>query len=152
MNNNLKIALTCSLLLIMFSCQKSKHADDLVIDDEVFESEEFVDHHNAMNSLDYMGIYKGTLPCADCEGIETIIELGSGNSYVKKVIYLGKDDQKVTESSGTFTWNDEGNTITLNEDDEPNKYFVGENVLFHLDMDGNRIEGDLAENYKLKKE
>ncbi|GAL66222.1 META domain-containing protein [Jejuia pallidilutea] len=30
-------------------------------------------------------------------------------------------------------------------------YKVGENILFHLDKEGNRIEGDLAERYTLKK-
>ena len=152
MVKNLKIALSLSFLVALASCQKSNQSDDLVVDDEVFETEEFVDHHTALNSLDYMGIYKGVLPCADCEGIQTTVELGSGNSYTKKVIYLGKDDQEVFESAGTFTWNDAGNTITLNEEDEPNQYFVGENVLFHLDMEGNRIEGELAEKYQLNKE
>ncbi|MCH7415403.1 copper resistance protein NlpE [Belliella sp. R4-6] len=152
MFKNLKIALSLSFLIVMASCQKSNQSDDLVVDDEVFESEEFVEHHTALNSLDYMGIYKGVLPCADCEGIQTTVELGSGNSYTKKVIYLGKDDQEVIETSGTFSWNEGGNTITLNEEEEPNQYFVGENILFHLDMEGNRIEGELAEKYQLNKE
>lgn len=151
----LNFGLALLLALIVTACQKSKETENLVIDDEMFETgempEDFIDHHTAMNSLDFMGIYKGVLPCADCEGIETIIELGSGNSYVKKVIYLGKGDQKVIESGGTFTWNDDGNTITFNEEDVPNQYFVGENVLFHLDVDGNRIEGELASKYRLEK-
>ncbi|MFN3801816.1 copper resistance protein NlpE [Belliella pelovolcani] len=151
----LNFGLALLLALIVTACQKSKETENLVIEDEMFETgempEDFIDHHTAMNSLDFMGIYKGVLPCADCEGIETIIELGSGNSYVKKVIYLGKGDQKVIESGGTFTWNDDGNTITLNEEDVPNQYFVGENVLFHLDVDGNRIEGELASKYRLEK-
>ncbi|MCH7403183.1 copper resistance protein NlpE [Belliella kenyensis] len=141
---------------LLGSCQQSTQSEVIVVDDEVFEGEDlgqgFIDHHNALNSLDYMGVYKGVLPCADCEGIETIIELESGNSYVKKTIYLGKKDQQVIESSGTFSWLEDGNTIILETEDEPNKYLVGENVLFHLDMDGNRITGELADNYRLVKE
>jgi copper homeostasis protein (lipoprotein) len=34
-----------------------------------------IDEHNAKNSLDYIGMYKGIVPCADCEGIETILNL-----------------------------------------------------------------------------
>ncbi|MCH7408592.1 copper resistance protein NlpE [Belliella sp. DSM 111904] len=152
---------TCGLLLILTifvftACQQSKHSEVIVVDDEVFEdedlSDEFIDHHNALNSLDYMGIYSGMLPCADCEGIETTIELESGNSYVKKTIYLGKKDQQIFESSGTFSWLEDGNTIILEGEDEPNKYLVGENVLFHLDMEGKRITGDLADKYRLVKE
>ena len=31
--------------------------------------------HNAQNSLDWNGTYKGVLPCADCAGIEKEITL-----------------------------------------------------------------------------
>lgn len=114
--------------------------------------EDFIDHHTSQNSLDYLGFYSGVLPCADCEGIEVTLELGPGDSYIKKSTYLGKDDNQVFESSGTFSWNEAGNTITLNAEEAPNQYFVGENVLFHLDMEGNRISGDLADKYKLIKQ
>ena len=33
-----------------------------------------VDGATAQNSLDVVGTYKGVLPCADCEGMETTIE------------------------------------------------------------------------------
>jgi hypothetical protein len=39
------------------------------------------DMHNARISLDYFGSYKGVLPCADCEGIETIIGIHPTNAY-----------------------------------------------------------------------
>lgn len=143
------------LISICFSgCGKNAKQDDLIVDDAMFETEESTqtDEHNASNSLDFFGIYKGVLPCADCEGIETSIELGSGNSYLKKITYLGKENQTVIESSGTFIWNEAGNTITLEGEEVPNQYFVGENVLFHLDLEGNRITGDLEKNYQLIKQ
>lgn len=156
MKKTLNLCLHISYILLILSCQKSNQADEIIIDDAIFEadefSEEFKNEHSAINSFDFMGIYSGVLPCADCEGIQTFIELGSGNSYVKKVIYLGKDNQQVVETGGTFTWNDAGNTITLNEEIAPNQYFVGENVLFDLAIDGNRISGDLAAKYELRKE
>ncbi|MCH6201835.1 copper resistance protein NlpE [Aquiflexum sp. LQ15W] len=145
-----------SLILIsifLWSCQKNVEKDDLIVDDSMFESEESTldDGHSASNSLDFFGVYRGILPCADCEGIETIIELGTENSYTKKITYLGSENQNVIETSGTFTWNEAGNTITLTGEDIPNQYFVGENILFHLDETGSRITGDLAEKYQLKK-
>jgi hypothetical protein len=149
-------SLTISFILLILSCQKSNQSEEIIVDDAIFETDEFSevfkDEHKTINSLDYLGIYSGVLPCAACEGIETTIELGSGNSYVKKIIYLGKEDHQVVETSGTFTWNEDGNTITLIEEIAPNQYFVGENVLFHLDIDGNRISGELAANYVLKKD
>jgi uncharacterized lipoprotein NlpE involved in copper resistance len=109
------------------------------------------DMHNARNALDYFGSYQGVLPCADCEGIEMIIELSPEFLFTRKLRYLGKAEDTVYEKSGEFTWNDAGNTITLQGIDKPNQYFVGENALIHLDMNGERITGELAENYLLHK-
>jgi uncharacterized lipoprotein NlpE involved in copper resistance len=151
LSEKLFVILLISITLIA-SCQSKTNQEELVVDDSLFEQEEIIDEHNAQNSLDYLGIYKGVLPCADCEGIETSIELGSGNSYSMKITYLGKENQSVVESSGVFTWNEAGNTITLSSEELPNQYFVGENVLFHLDSEGNRISGDLEKSYQLIKQ
>ncbi|MBV2196597.1 MAG: META domain-containing protein [Flavobacterium sp.] len=106
-----------------------------------------VDEHNAKNSLDYIGTYKGFLPCADCEAIETTIALNE-DSYIKETVYKGKSNE-VFKETGKYTWNEAGNTIRLSGSEAPNQYFVGEGVLFHLDADGKRIEGDLADSYRL---
>lgn len=146
---------TMLLFLLSFSgCKNSNKQEELIVDDAMFEFEETTeaDEHTAINSLDFLGIYKGVLPCADCEGIETSIELGTGNSYSKKTTYLGKENQSVIESSGVFTWNEAGNTITFTNEEVPNQYFVGENVLFHLDIEGNRVTGDLEKNHQLVKQ
>ncbi len=107
---------------------------------------------NSMNSLDWDGIYKGVTPCADCEGIETSLTLSKDNTYVLTTKYLGKS-AKTKEMKGTFTWNTEGNTITLSTiTNGPNQFFVGENQLTQLDMSGKKITGALAEKYILKKQ
>lgn len=100
-------------------------------------------------SLDWNGTYKGVLPCADCEGIETVLILDEDLSYIKKVKYMGKDNTFKT-STGNFIWLDDGNIITLDED-KPNAYRVGENQLFALDMNDARITGNLQDRYILKK-
>jgi heat shock protein HslJ len=106
---------------------------------------------NSANPLDWDGTYSGVVPCADCEGIETSITLGRDLSYLVKTRYLGKDD-KVFEREGAFTWNEEGNAVTLKGNaDGPDRYLVGENVLIQLDKQGNRITGDLAAKYVLRK-
>ncbi|KIO75694.1 hypothetical protein TH53_19140 [Pedobacter lusitanus] len=110
------------------------------------------DGHNSMNSLDWDGTYKGVVPCADCEGIETTIVLGKDLTYNVKTKYLGKSDTKVYEEKGKFTWDKAGQVITLDGiKDAPNKYFVGENQLFQRDMEGKEITGALADHYILKK-
>lgn len=106
---------------------------------------------NSMVSLDWNGNYTGTLPCADCQGIETAIALNKDGSYLMKTKYLGKSDM-VNEKTGKFTWNTAGNTITLDGiSNAPSQYFVGENVLIQLDMAGKKITGNMAELYQLKK-
>ena len=108
------------------------------------------DIHNSQNSLDWAGVYTGTVPCADCEGIETRISLTSNNEYIRTLTYLGKSDG-VFEDKGAITWAENGNIITLGEGEGAQSYHVGENMLFHLDREGQRITGDLAEKYQLMK-
>jgi uncharacterized lipoprotein NlpE involved in copper resistance len=103
------------------------------------------------NALDWNGQYKGTLPCADCEGIATTLTLKSDGSFQRVQYYKGKSEQAVVES-GTFTWDDTGSYIVLAlKDGSTQAYKVGENQIWHLDKDNQRITGDLADAYILKK-
>ncbi|TDR23096.1 copper resistance protein NlpE N-terminal domain-containing protein [Flavobacterium cheniae] len=142
-----------SLFLSALIALSSISCKEEIKDDSEFplldSTEVVTDGHNAMNALDYHGVYYGVLPCADCEGIETTITL-TADSYTKEVVYQGKSKEIITEK-GTFTWNEAGNTITLSGSQAPNQYFVGENDLFHLDVDGDRIEGKMASKYRLQK-
>ncbi|MBU0912354.1 MAG: copper resistance protein NlpE N-terminal domain-containing protein [Gammaproteobacteria bacterium] len=108
--------------------------------------------HNSANSLDWAGVYKGVVPCADCEGIETLLTLNMDSSYQLSTTYLGKDS-KAFEQQGRFEWNAKGSVIRLLEQkDGPALYKVVENQLIQLDMAGQLITGDLADNYKLNKQ
>lgn len=104
---------------------------------------------NSMNSVDWNGVYYGILPCADCEGIETVMQLKTDKSYSLQTKYLGRSPA-INASTGTFTWNKEGNKITL-DNDHPGVYLVGENKLVHLDKDGKTISGNQADKYVLLK-
>jgi len=114
---------------------------------------EVVDSHNAQNSLDYLGTYKGVLPCADCPGIETVITLNEDETFQLKSTYLEKGEGNVYEEMGSYTWKEDGNTLEF-EDTDSNitYYFVSENKLIALDQEGNKITGDLAKNYELQKQ
>lgn len=108
---------------------------------------------NSMNALDWQGTYKGIVPCADCEGIETVITIGADSLYTLTLNYLGKKDAVAVKKSGRFNWNATGNIITLsNIEGGADKYLVGENKLIQLDLEGNRITGDLAAKYELAKQ
>lgn len=101
----------------------------------------------SQNSLDWAGSYEGVLPCASCEGIQTLITLQSDNSFVQETVYLGKDE-KILKLVGKAAWDEKGQKITL---EDGTQYLVGENQLIMLDTEGQRITGDLAANYVLKK-
>lgn len=108
--------------------------------------------HNAKNSLDFIGTYKGILPCADCQGLETEITINENETFSIKSKYLGKGE-KVFVQKGHFTWNKKGTTIILTDvENAPNQYFVGENTLTQLDMSGQKIKGNLADEYILSKQ
>jgi heat shock protein HslJ len=105
---------------------------------------------NSMTSVDWVGTYQGVLPCADCEGIKTQIVLNKDLSYILETQYLGKNE-KIFQSKGTFKWDESGSKITLDNENKQ-MYQVGENQIFHLDKDGNRITGEFANNYILEME
>jgi len=107
--------------------------------------------HNSMNSLDWAGIYKGTLPCASCSSIKMEIVLKRDGTYQQTNVYQNDEESDAVISSGTFSWNESGSTITLNNAKKPNQFFVGENYLTKLDIDGNRVTGELADRYILEK-
>ncbi|MDR0874148.1 MAG: copper resistance protein NlpE [Prevotellaceae bacterium] len=106
--------------------------------------------HNSRNSVNWEGAYKGIIPCADCNGIFVQLTLNEDETYQLIYQYVGKKDAP-SIYSGKFKWDDTGANITLDIKDLPAHYKVGENKLFQLDMEGNRITGKLADKYELTK-
>ena len=99
--------------------------------------------------------YFGVIPCADCTGIETEIDLKSDHTYLVHSIYLGRKSTGPgsNEISETGTWMLHGNdTIHLaDRKNAPSMYVRTDTSLIQLDMEGKRITGKLAEKYILKK-
>lgn len=114
------------------------------VDDPTLGSE------NSENALDWAGTYEGTLPCEDCPGIKVELKINSDETYALHQELL-ETDMKGTET-GTFTWDEEGGIITLkNQDGREDLYQLGENQIIRLDPNGNRVQGELADQYVLKK-
>ena len=109
------------------------------------------DAHNSRNSLDWAGTYAGLIPSAGGMGIEVRLTLNGDGTYVLLYHYVGRADPNFT-TTGNFTWNSAGSVITLDLNNGPSHYQVGENMLRQLDLEGKEITGDLAEMYILKKE
>jgi heat shock protein HslJ len=109
------------------------------------------DSHTSRQSIDWPGVYKGIIPCADCGGIETVLTLLKDQTYTRTLTYVGKEGRPRCDK-GTFDWDISGSVIILKaEDGTVQHYQVGENILFHLDREGKRVTGDLRDKYVLKK-
>ncbi|RUO64037.1 META domain-containing protein [Pseudidiomarina planktonica] len=90
------------------------------------------DMHNSRNALDWAGPYSGVLPCDDCAGIFTRLNLTPDNSYTLQSHYLGKTGTEF-RSQGLFYWNDAGSHIILdNMNTEPAEYQVAEGSLLQV--------------------
>jgi uncharacterized lipoprotein NlpE involved in copper resistance len=99
----------------------------------------------------FFGTYSGTIPCADCEGIETTLTLNDDKTFSITRKYLGKGDDKPFVSNGRWDWMSD-NAIKLNEPGgAPTLIYVMEGKALMLDRSGNRVTGDLADKYYLFK-
>lgn len=136
--------------LFFISCQSK--TNETPVEETTTENETPVpDAHNARTSLDYTGTYAGVLPCADCEGIQTEITLNPDETYEIKRVYLKDDHPEFTET-GSYAWEEDGNTLQLEDTNSDITYiFVSENKIIQLDLEGNKITGDLADKYILTK-
>lgn len=101
------------------------------------------------NELSWHGVYTGTLPCADCEGIEVLLTLKKDSTFTRILKYLGKDDYLFTEE-GTLEWDDESRIVTVAGNNRQ-MYLLKKDELYHLDAEGEKIKGDLASMYVLDK-
>ena len=136
---------------LLFGCKDGVKNSE-VSEETVEVDTPVVDMHNSKTSLDWAGVYEGTTPCADCEGIKNVLELNDNDTYAISQTYLGKqDDTESFNESGSFTWDDAGSKITLKMKDRTLMFRVGENHVTMLDSDGNLIGDEMAEYYVLKK-
>jgi uncharacterized lipoprotein NlpE involved in copper resistance len=101
---------------------------------------------------DWQGTYSGTVPCADCPGINVEITLNSDLTYIMNLTYI--DGESIAPVSGSFTWNSTGTAIDLqgvNEGGGFEHFSVQENKLILLSTTGEAIESISGHNYTLTK-
>ncbi len=164
MNKNLIILSLSAILAFTTSCsnspEKSENQEEATNEQEevTTEVETNVEEpiyigDNSATSLDWNGTYKGTVPCASCEGIETVLTLNKDMTYKLSTHYFGLNDALEEDVMGSFAWDETGSIVTLdNLNNRPNQFKVGENRIWQLDMNGERITGDLADHYVLTKQ
>jgi len=107
----------------------------------------------AADAAAFAGTFRGTVPCADCEGIDTTLELKTDGSYALSRSYQGKGDGSPSKSDGTWTAEDNGKRVRLdpNSKSEDDSLFevVSKDEIRMLDVEGKKIESEF--NHSLKR-
>jgi uncharacterized membrane protein len=96
------------------------------------------------------GIYQGYLPCADCRGISTFLQLKPDMTFRLEETYHKKvDSLHLTNGK----WKTENGKIILQSGNETlNSYLPEGEKLWQLDYQGNRISGNLGDRYMLTRQ
>lgn len=145
----MKLFLAGAILATMVSCTGGQKKTDAQQQDSL--TVVAPDMHTSEISLDYFGMYEGTLPCADCEGIKTTLTLNEDKTFVLTSEYLGKKKDNKFEEKGSYTIEDGEIAVVKICDIETNYYKLQEGSLAMLTSEKKMVEGELAPNYILTK-
>ena len=93
--------------------------------------------------------FAGTLPCADCVGIQYLINLLADGAYMQRTTYLREGSEENAYAIGSWTLS--GNGILALNDGGPSSYWSlkDSNTLRKLDSEGREIVSKLP--YELKR-
>lgn len=105
---------------------------------------------NARSHVAWTGTYQGIFPCADCEGIATMLMINPDMSYALRTRKLGKQniDKK---SNGSFIWLPDNSHIRLLGKDQKQVFRVGNGFLEMTMPDDRPIEKNEKRNFYLEK-
>ena len=97
----------------------------------------------------YFGTYTGTLPGADCPGIETTLTLSEDSTFHLRLVYI--DRETSFEEEGRFFQENDTLLAVQSENGQRQYYRIEQGSLRHLDGDKNVITGAIADRYILTK-
>ena len=99
----------------------------------------------------FAGTFAGTVPCADCPGIETHLAIDADGTFRLDETYQDRDAG--VQTTGTWTIDADGKRLLLDPDtkDAADRHFeiVSKDEIRMLDVDGNPIASEL--NYSLRR-
>lgn len=98
------------------------------------------------------GQYAGITPCADCEGIEYLLNIQADFTYLGAIIYRGKSDRPFPRSGKWAFTADNKIKLEVASPNESLLFEIAENQLIMLDAQGQRITGEGADRYILWKD
>ena len=108
-----KYVLVVAVAAALFSCSGNPKADATQTDKNKQETAQVPDMHNAETSLDYWGVYEGTLPAASSPGIKTTLTLNKDKTFTLRSEYIDEKDG-IFNDKGTYTL--DGNVLTARQE------------------------------------
>ncbi len=95
--------------------------------------------------------FSGTLPCANCEGINTKITLLADGTFFSKQVYLGKPAPNQADDLGSWVMSHYGNVLVMQGQNSEMRYFrvKSTEVIEMLDLEARTIFSSL--NYSLQR-
>ena len=103
----------------------------------------------------WAGTYFGQLPFKEGDGIETRLRLREDSTFVLHTEYHGRNDALEEEFTGKMVWEKLASetrlTLVGKIGGYPSQYLMQDSLLIQLDSKGQKIEGPLAERYRLKR-
>lgn len=164
---NRKLTLLAFVLSVAFvaGCKREAEAPAAAVQETPAPTEAIksaviseVDHNSPASAAPgfdakaFAGTYGGTLPCADCSGIDTTIAFTPEGGYTMSEVYQDRDASSFV-IKGTWTVKEDGKTLLLDPEDkqELDRWFtvVSPNELRALDKDGKPIDSKL--DYSLRR-
>ena len=108
-----KYVLVVAVAAALFSCSGNPKADATQTDKNKQETAQVPDMHNAETSMDYWGVYEGTLPAASSPGIKTTLTLNKDKTFTLRSEYIDEKDG-IFNDKGTYTL--DGNVLTTKQE------------------------------------
>jgi len=146
----MKSLFLCAVILTvatMYSCGNASKKMDV----QEQSSAQAVSTEARLQPVLSSGVYEGTFPCADCEGIQTTLTIHSDSTYTLRSVYLGAKDG-VFETSGVYHMpNATLIELVTPSSGEKTYYKVLSEGLMLSDESGTVNQGELAAYYILKK-
>jgi uncharacterized lipoprotein NlpE involved in copper resistance len=118
---------------------------------EIVNEEQGMDGQTSINSLDWEGIYEGTIPCSDCDGIFTELTINNDDTFVMHSTKIKGDKKEKSIQQGLYQWDESGSKITLDLTERKALFKVEENRLILLYEGGNKMPESGTTNYALLK-
>lgn len=143
-----KEVLLVALAAVLFSCSGDKKTNDTKTNGNKQQSVQVSEVSNAIDSLDYLGVYEGTLPAASSPGIKTTLTLNKDKTFTLRSEYID-EKEGIFNDKGTYSVNN--NILTAKQDGGDVIYYkIDKGQLEMLNKDKQPVTGELAKLYILK--